>query len=219
MKKKILAIMIACVMAFSFALVGCGGGGSSEPAADTPEPAAAPADTQQGSSSVSSLVDSSATQTQSTSSSTDLQGLDTSAADPTGLRALWPEYFQGGAEGVNANGEHFYFAFDDPSNITVAALMITSPDGKDLTLYVLGEATLESNDEYFNGQQACVIHDVEGAGDLPFIVQQGTNGADFDMYFIDDDVSHMTMVDQDTIINDMITIWEGVQAGNVGYNG
>lgn len=227
MKKKILALALACVFALSFALVGCGGGSSSS--ADTGDQAASSSQATESEGGVSNMV------TNSTSSSSQegmegiytgpeagsIQSLETSAsvADPTGLREVWPDYFTQGAEGVNSNGEHFYFAFDDPNNITVATLMITSPDGSDLSLYVLGEASMQTYEEYFNGQQCCVIHDVEDESDLPFAVQQASFGNyDFDMLFIDDDVAHMTFVDQDTIINDMITIWENVQSGSMSYS-
>lgn len=125
--------------------------------------------------------------------------------DPTGLRAQWPEMFSEGAEGTNEAGESFFFAYDDPDDLNLGAVMILSADQTDLETYVFGEITFE--DDTFT------IHDVEGEETLPFtITDVGEDG--FTMGFQDGDTASMEFVDQDTIIDDMISIWESVRAAD-----
>ncbi len=125
--------------------------------------------------------------------------------DPTGLRGQWPEMFSEGAEGTNEAGESFFFAYDDPDDLNLGAVMILSADQTDLETYVFGEITFE--DDTFT------IHDVEGEETLPFtITDVGEDG--FTMGFQDGDTASMEFVDQDTIIDDMISIWESVRVAD-----
>ena len=138
-------------------------------------------------------------------------GAAASADDPTGLRAQWHETFTGGAEGTNDDGEHFYFIYDNAESISLAAMMITSPDGSTLSVYDYGEVLKDDNG-------APYINDVEGVNSLPFeIVESNENG--FVFGFQNGVQTQFSFVDLDTIVNDMITIWEGVKAGNISYAG
>ena len=130
--------------------------------------------------------------------------------DPTGLRAKWHDTFTGGAEGTNDDGEHFYFIFDNPDSLGLAAMMITSADGKTLSVYDYGKVLKDENDKPY-------IEDVEGSNTLPFeIVETNDNG--FVFGFQNGVQTQFNFVDLDTIINDMITIWEGVQNGSIAYS-
>lgn len=132
-------------------------------------------------------------------------------SDPTGLRAKWHEAFTGGAEGTNDDGEHFYFIYDNPDSIALAGMMITTPDGKTLSIYDYGNVLKDENGKPY-------IEDVEGKNTLPFeIVETNENG--FVFGFQNGVQTQFNFVDLDTIINDMITIWEGVQNGSIAYEG
>ena len=126
-----------------------------------------------------------------------------SDTDPTGLRGQWPEMFSEGAEGTNEAGETFFFAYDDPDDLTLGAVMILSADQTELETYVFGEITYE--DETFT------IADVEGEESLPFSITNADEEG-FTMVFQDGDTASMEFVDQDTIIDDMLSIWESVTA-------
>ena len=120
--------------------------------------------------------------------------------DPTGLRAKWHELFFDGAEGENADGDHFFFACDDSSNVTGATMMILNKDMTELNYYYLGNVGMEDD--------AMVIYDVDGENSLPFVVGDGEEAGTFTMTFKDGDVATMHYVDQDVIINDMVSVVE-----------
>ena len=124
--------------------------------------------------------------------------------DPTGLRSKWREYFTAGAEGVSNDGYNVYLIMDDPQNITFAAIMILTPNNDELLTYVYGDVTVDGD--------TAKITDVQEDIDLPFQLGDSDQENCFEMYFKDGDAALMTMVDQDTIINDMISLWEVHQA-------
>ena len=124
--------------------------------------------------------------------------------DPTGLRSKWREYFTAGAEGVSNDGYNVYLIMDDPQNITFAAIMILTPNNDELLTYVYGDVTVDGD--------TAKITDVQEDIDLPFQLGDSDQENCFEMYFKDGDAALMTMVDLDTIINDMISLWEVHQA-------
>ena len=73
------------------------------------------------------------------SSSTDT--VTSSDDDPTGLRNKWTELFEEGAEGVSKDGWDVYLAYDDPNDISLAAIMILK-DGE-LRDYIFGDVVEE----------------------------------------------------------------------------
>ena len=123
--------------------------------------------------------------------------------DPTGLRARWHEMFFDGAEGENENGDHFFFACDDYNNVASASMMILNKDMNELNYYYLGD--VEWNDD-----NEMVIYDVDGEHFLPFVIADGTEEGTFTMAFKDGDVATMHYVDQDVIINDMVSVVENL---------
>jgi len=132
-------------------------------------------------------------------------------SDPTGLRAKWHEIFTGGAEGTNDDGEHFYFIYDNPDSISLAGMMITTSDGKTLSVYDYGNVLKDEDGKPY-------IEDVEGENTLPFDLVE-TNEDGFVFSFKNGVQTQFNFVDLDTIIDDMITIWEGVQNGSIAYEG
>ena len=126
--------------------------------------------------------------------------LTTSADDPTGLRSKWKEYFTAGAEGVSKDGLNIYMIMDDPENITLSAIMITSPENGELLEYVYGEVVVD--------EETAKIIDVEEDINLPFQIGESDQENCFELIFQDGDSAVMEMVDLDTIVDDMISIWE-----------
>lgn len=122
--------------------------------------------------------------------------------DPTGLRARWHDLFFEGAEGENENGDHFFFACDDSNNVQEATVMILNKDMTELNYYYLGNVGMEDD--------AMVIYDVDGENSLPFVVGDGEEADTFTMTFKDGDVATMHYVDQDVIINDMVSVVEAL---------
>lgn len=122
--------------------------------------------------------------------------------DPTGLRAKWHDLFFEGAEGENDNGDHFFFACDDSNNVQEATVMILNKDMTELNYYYLGNVGMEDD--------AMVIYDVDGENSLPFVVGDGEEADTFTMTFKDGDVATMHYVDQDVIINDMVSVVEAL---------
>lgn len=122
--------------------------------------------------------------------------------DPTGLRAKWHDLFFEGAEGENENGDHFFFACDDSNNVQEATVMILNKDMTELNYYYLGNVGMEDD--------AMVIYDVDGENSLPFVVGDGEEADTFTMTFKDGDVATMHYVDQDVIINDMVSVVEAL---------
>ena len=120
--------------------------------------------------------------------------------DPTGLRARWHDMFFDGAEGENADGDHFFFACDDYSNVAEATVMILNKDMTELNYYYLGNVEWDGDD--------MVIYDVDGEHFLPVTFGDGEEEGTFTMAFKDGDVATMYYVDQDTIINDMVGVVE-----------
>ena len=124
--------------------------------------------------------------------------------DPTGLRSKWREYFTAGAEGVSNDGYNVYLIMDDPQNITFAAIMILTSNNDELLTYVYGDVTVDGD--------TAKITDVQEDIDLPFQLGDSDQENCFEIYFKDGDAAVMELVDLDTIINDMISLWEVHQA-------
>ena len=110
--------------------------------------------------------------------------------------------FFDGAEGENENGDHFFFACDDSHNVGSASMMILNKDMTELNYYYLGDVEWDGDE--------MVINDVDGENSLPIVVGVGAEEGTFSMTFKDGDVATMHFVDQDVIINDMISVVENM---------
>lgn len=123
----------------------------------------------------------------------------TSAA-PTDLRKKWQTMYLEGAEGQSADGEKVFFAFHSRSDLREGAMMIVSADGTQLLLYETGEIVMEDGH--------LVIVDVGQGRKLPFdvTVKEVQNG--FEILFLDGAKADMYFVDQDTILDHMVSIAE-----------
>ena len=129
--------------------------------------------------------------------------------DPTGLRNKWKEYFSQGGEGVSKDGYNVYLAYDNPEDIKLAAIMILNSDNSELLTYIFGDVVAE--EDHFK------IVDVVEDEELPFWLTDKEVEDGFEITFKDNDSVELKFVDQETIINDMIDIWE-VQQDNYKEN-
>ncbi len=116
------------------------------------------------------------------------------------LRDEWAGYFEYGAEGKTNEDEMVYFTYDDPDNMTQAALMIVNSDNI-LTLYDIGPVKMDG--DYY------VIEDLDGDVELPFLVTAAEDDY-FEMTFQDESYAELYYVEKDTIINDMCSIIEQI---------
>ena len=165
-----------------------------------------------GSATVSTTVNGQTTTTTASASASTEDGISassetftTSEDDPTGLRSKWTELFSCGAEGKSPEGEIVFMAMDDPEDITYAAIMVLDEEMTELRDYILGSVLIDEEGVPY-------IEDVEGEELLPFTITDTEVEDGFEMQFRVGSPITMYFVDQETIIDDMISIWESVQA-------
>ena len=100
-----------------------------------------------------------------------------------------------GAEGVNEAGDKFYYAFSEGGS-DAAALVIVTADGMN---YWGREGTAEFVDDHV------VLHSNSMGDDTPYVFSEVDDNNCFTITFLGDgDVAQMQLVDQDTIIADII---------------
>ena len=110
---------------------------------------------------------------------------------------IWYDTFSAGAEGVNDDGESFYFAYDDPDEFTYGMLVMISADGS--------ECHVRNGDiVWYEETESSAIYDDELEILIPFEISDSDEENAFTMTFLaDDDVVIMYYVDQDIIIRDI----------------
>jgi hypothetical protein len=107
----------------------------------------------------------------------------------------WAARFTGGAIGRNADGDQFGLAWDDPDDITYAALMILNPDGTEVSVRE-GEVTIAGADDNVHLLLTDTVREVE----VPFNFYSSDEG-DFAMFFLANaDTAVMTEVEYDEVI-------------------
>ena len=108
----------------------------------------------------------------------------------------WAARFTGGAIGRNADGDQFVLAWDDPDDITYAALMILNPEGTEVSVRE-GEVTIAGEDDNVHLVLTDTVREVE----VPFNFYSSDEG-DFAMFFLANaDTAVMTEVDHDQVID------------------
>ena len=205
MKKRIFTFLLAATMAFP--LAGCTSESTSTSTVTT------------------SVTDENGTTTETTTTRSNENGEETveetttvtdadgnessetivaTADDPTGLRKVWDEYFNEGAEGQTEQGEHVYFIFDEGETFSAGAMMILNNEEDTLLSYDFGNITVD-DDGWWQ------IEDVEGEDVMPFVITSAENEKYFEIEFQDGDYAKMYYVSKEKIIDDMITIWENTE--------
>ncbi|MCR5109206.1 MAG: hypothetical protein K6B28_13710 [Lachnospiraceae bacterium] len=119
--------------------------------------------------------------------------------DNVDIRKIWYDTFNYGAEGVSENGDTILMAYDD-TDLGYAAMMVIDQDDY-LTLYGYGEVE-DEGDQY-------VIYDVDGDMTVPFVISESND--DYMVFeFQDGDKAQMYYLDQETIIEKMVSIVESM---------
>ncbi|MBR1476952.1 MAG: hypothetical protein IJ608_03205 [Lachnospiraceae bacterium] len=122
-------------------------------------------------------------------------------SDVSTLRDVWADYFEYGAEGYTNEKEMVFFTYDDPDNMSQAALMIVDSEGT-VTIYDIGNVRMDG--DYY------VIEDVDGNEELPFLVTDAQDDH-FEMTFQDNSYAELYYVDKNQIISDMVSIIEDIE--------
>ncbi len=115
---------------------------------------------------------------------------------PADLRERWAELFAEGAEGRNADGENYLFAYSE--DFTFGAFMILNDDMDEQLAYVFGDIEMDDS----NGV-VYTIQDVDGELSLRFSIMSEDDDS-IELRFKDGDVVTMEKVDRDVIIDDMV---------------
>ena len=113
------------------------------------------------------------------------------------LSANWHEKFSGGANGTSVNGDEIYIAFDDADIMMYGLIMYVTNGGDSL---VSREGRVEEVDDHL------VLFSDSMNDETPFTITDN-DGETFTMTFVQDgDEATMTIVDADTIIDEMINV-------------
>lgn len=113
------------------------------------------------------------------------------------LSANWHEKFSGGATGTSVNGDEIYIAFDDADIMMYGLIMYVTNGGDSL---VSREGRVEEVDDHL------VLFSDSMNDETPFTITDN-DGETFTMTFVQDgDEATMTIVDADTIIDEMINV-------------
>lgn len=120
---------------------------------------------------------------------------DSEASDEDDLFASLTAKFSSGAEGVSNDGDRILFAYDDPQIFSYGAMIIVT-DG--------GERMLGREGEIVDEEEQYRLVDDEIGENVPFGISDGEDDDTYVITFQDGDSAVMTIVDQETILRDMI---------------
>lgn len=204
MKRKVLATALALVLVFALAACSVSSSSSTTTTVSTTVTDAngnTTTNTVTNQIGVNAGTDGVTTTNETTTETTSPDGGE--AEEPTftadDLSEAWHERFTEGAEGVSRDGDQIYFAYDDPDDVTYAAIMIVSNDGEHLSSR---EGDVLVDDDHL------ILSDEDMESETPFTITD-QDGETFLMTFLGDgDEATMTIVDADTIIDDMVAVWQ-----------
>ena len=111
-------------------------------------------------------------------------------------RQFYFDTYEYGCEGFNADGDAFFFAFDNIDDVQEAALIILSNTNPAESVYVIGDVEGE-------GEGMRILDDFDENLSLFYIVEDASGDNDFDLRFKDGDVAQMSYVDLEVIVEDM----------------
>ena len=200
MKKKILALILAAAMVFTL----CACEVSSEHTATTTvttskTDADGNTTTQTVTNEIGITADQDGIHTKNETTSDVTTSVEGSMAEAFAPKEDWYNVFTAGGEGENEDGDAFYFAYDDPENVSYAMLLITFADG---SVMVRNGEVVE--DEDYGG---VMIWDEEVETGIPFEFVDTEEEGTFGIHFLaNDSTVAFEIVDQDTIINDIYNI-------------
>ena len=111
----------------------------------------------------------------------------------------WFDIYSEGGEGTNEAGDRFYFAYNDPDNVTYAMILIAFADGSIM---------VRNGEVVQNEEDSCLeIIDEEMNAAIPFVFLETEEEGSFAVHFLANDTEVLfTFIDQDTIISDIYSI-------------
>ena len=111
----------------------------------------------------------------------------------------WYDLYAEGGEGQTEDGDRFFFAYNDPEDVSEAILLIQFTDGG--VMVRNGEVTWNEDEECLE------LYDADVDSTIPFIFLDTEEDGVFAIRFLANDLEvFFDMVDQDTIINDIYDI-------------
>lgn len=202
MKKNILALVLAAVMLFTLSACGVPSSSTSTTSFSTSITDAdgnTTTTTVTNEMGVSAGTDGIQTTNETTTSETTTPAA--SMADFFPPKEDWFDVYAAGGEGQNEEGDAFYFAYNDPENLTEAMLLIRFSDGD--VLVRNGEVIWNEEDECLELQDA----DVDTDNVIPFVFLETEEEDGFAIRFLANGMEvFFEIVDQETIINDIYDI-------------
>ncbi len=111
----------------------------------------------------------------------------------------WYDVYAEGGEGENEDGDRFYFAYNDPEDVTYAMILIA---------FANGDIMVRNGEVQLNEEEECLeLHDEEMETVIPFIFLETDEENCFAIRFTENDAEVLfEMVDQDAIISDIYDI-------------
>ena len=197
---KIFSLILAAAMAFS--LIGCG---LSSETTTTTSFSASTTDaegnttTQTVTNEIGISADRDGIHTRNETTRDVTTSVEGSMAESFPPKEEWYAAFSEGGEGQNEDGDAFYFAFDDPENVSYAMLLIVFADGD----IMVRNGEVLDDEEY----GAVMIYDEDVDSSIPFEFLDADEEGCFVMHFLANDTAvTLGFVDQDTIISDIYNI-------------
>ena len=111
----------------------------------------------------------------------------------------WYDIYSGGGEGTNEEGDSFYFAYNDPENVTYAMVLIAFADG---------DIMVRNGDVNWNEEENCLeLIDEDMQVSIPFLFLDTEEEDCFVIRFLANETEVLfESVDQETIISDVYSI-------------
>ena len=201
MKKKILAIILTVVLIFALSACGVSASSSTQTSFST---SVTDSDGNTTTNTVTNEIGISAgpdgiqtkNETTTDSSTTGAVG---SMADYFPPIEEWYDLYAAGGEGQNEDGDSFFFAYNDPEDVSEAILLIQFTDG---------DVMVRNGEVFWDEDNECLeLYDADVDSTIPFIFLETEEDGVFAIRFLANDVEvFFDIVDQDTIINDIYDV-------------
>ena len=201
MKKKILAIVLAAVLIFALSACGVSASSSTQTSFST---SVTDSEGNTTTNTVTNEIGVSAgpngiqtkNETKTDSTTTAASG---SMADFFPPIEEWYDLYSAGGEGQNEDGDSFFFAYNDPEDVSEAILLIQFTDG---------DVMVRNGKVLWDEDNECLeLYDADVDSTIPFIFLDTDEDGVFAVRFLANDVEvFFDIVDQDTIINDIYDI-------------
>lgn len=114
------------------------------------------------------------------------------------LAEAWHERYIGGAHGTSKDGDEIYFAFDDLNTLSSAYLMDITEEGTKLSAY---------EGDVYEDEDGLILEDDNLGRSVRFTLTDNGDDTLLMTFLGDGDEVTLTVVDEDTIIDQMAAVW------------